>query len=123
MATASSRGGVERRPEAEPLHRGTRTAYKAGRSGQAGLLRQSPTPPRGSSGTRGGGRGKVTAFIRGDLPGCRQSGDRRGREAAADLVEVSRGRSTGGGGGAGRGERRGGRAKEERAVAAGNEGN
>ena len=38
----------------------------------------------------------MTALIRGGLPECHQKGDGRGRKAAADLAEVSRGRSTGG---------------------------
>lgn len=38
----------------------------------------------------------MIALIRGGLPRCRQQGDGRGRKAAADLAEVSRGRSTGG---------------------------
>jgi hypothetical protein len=47
----------------------------------------------------------VTALIRGGLPGCRRRGDGRGRKAAADLAEVSRGRSTGGDAMPGRAER------------------
>jgi hypothetical protein len=66
---AVRRGGKEAR--GVTLHRGTRIAYEAGRTGRACSRRRSPSPSTGPSRRRERAQGGLVVLIRGGLPGCR----------------------------------------------------
>jgi hypothetical protein len=105
-ATASSRGGVGRKPEAK---RDSRNTWRLGdralrvEGGAVRASRQGTAKPdaiKGPQRRRGGCARKVAGLIRGGLPGCRprevDPPDTDGREAAGQPAGVSRGRSSGG---------------------------
>jgi hypothetical protein len=98
MATASLRGGVGRKPEANPRPEEHEPRRRRGGPGES-ATRDEARVIKGPQRRRGGGAGKVGALIRGDLPGRRprrKSPDTAAREGAGHPAEVSRGRSSGG---------------------------
>jgi hypothetical protein len=97
-ATASPRGGVGRKPEANPWPEGHEPRRRRGGPGETATHVEARVI-KGPQRRRGGRAGKVGALIRGDLPGCRprrKSPDPGRREAAGHPAGVSRGRSSGG---------------------------
>lgn len=96
--TASPRGGVGRKVEANPWPEEHEPRRRRGGPGESALYDEARVI-KGPQRRRGGRVGKVGALIRGDLPGCRprrKSPDPGRREAAGHPAGVSRGRSSGG---------------------------
>ena len=98
-ATASPRGGVGRKPEANPWSEEHEPRRRRGDPGESAQHDEARVI-KGSQRKRGGRAGKVGALIRGDLPGRRPRRSSRPTPAVERQLGhpagVSRGRSSGG---------------------------